>query len=284
MKKLTLTGKLQRRLQRLSTEVSELYYRGLDPHDLADQVCIAVVGTRKPTPYGRDLTEKIVADLAGEGVVIISGLAFGVDITAHKATLQANGQTIAVLPSDIDHIYPASHRAIAASITEQGTVISEYPDNPQPQPHQFLERNRIIAALSDAVFIPEAAARSGSLNTAMHARGMNIPVFAAPGRTIDPMSSGTNHLIKSRLATMTEKAADILRSMDARPTTKKSVKKEVDTLEAAVLTAIESGVQDTTLLQKELGIETNELLTALTLLEINGHVSQNDLGQWHAAT
>jgi len=281
MKKLTLTGTLQGKINRLPKGVSQLHYLGINPNNFSSKLFVAVVGTRKPTPYGIDTTERIVTDLVREGAVIVSGLAFGVDITAHKAALKAGGQTIAVLPSGVNNIYPATHRNIAKQITESGCLISEYPASHHPRKVEFLERNRIIATLSDAVIVPEAAERSGSLNTTGHANKMDIPVFAVPGRSIDLMSAGTNHLIKTGEGRLVTSAQDILKSLNIKPAKTKKVPKGNDTHETAVLVALQSGINDTTLLQSELRMNTAKLQTVLTMLEINGQAAQNALGQWH---
>lgn len=281
MKKLTLTGKLQRKFSRLDTEVKNLYYSGLEPQNLASQVCVAVVGTRKPTPYGKDVTEKIVHDLAEQGVVIVSGFAFGIDVTAHRACIEARGSTIAVLASDVNHIYPASNRGYADALLGAGCFVSEHASNPRPRAHDFLDRNRIIAALSDAILIPEAAERSGSLNTARHARELDIPVFAVPGRISDPMSAGTNRLIATGEASSITHSRDILSALhiSARKPSNKLLSKAPE--EVAVYSAIRSGLADATLLQKELKLDTSTLQIALTTLELDGMISQDELGHWH---
>ena len=131
---------------------------------------VAIVGSRRPTPYGKLVTEHIAGELAQLGVVIVSGLAFGIDTIAHKAALAQGGRTIAVLPSGIDTIYPASNRHLAWQIaTENGSLITEYPEGHVPRKHDFLARNRLISGLSQAVVIVEAAQRSGTLSTAHHA-------------------------------------------------------------------------------------------------------------------
>jgi len=280
MKTLELNDLLTNKLNRLSKRAGELSYLGINPNDVADRPMVAVVGTRKPTPYGKDLTERIVSELVREGVVIVSGLAFGIDIIAHQTTLRENSTTIAILPSGLNNIYPATHRNIAHDILADGALISEFAPDHQPRAAEFLARNRIIAALADAVFIPEAAERSGSLNTAGHAHKMGIPVFAAPGRSIDLMSSGTNHLIRTGKATMATTANDILKTLNIKSPAVKPAPQGNDTHETSVLIAIQSGIQDTTLLQKELEMDIIKLQSVLTILEINGQVEQNEIGQW----
>jgi DNA processing protein len=165
-----------------------LYFSG-PLAELCKEPCVAIVGSRKVTPYGRAVTEKLAGELARQGVVIVSGLALGVDSIAHEAALRAHGRTIAVLPRDIEHIYPVSHTGLAQRILSAGgALISEYPEGSDLHKFQFLERNRIIAGLSRGVIIPEAAARSGSLNTANAAleqgrEVMAVPVCYQPGPT-----------------------------------------------------------------------------------------------------
>lgn len=173
-----------------------LYVRGtLRP----SQCTVAVVGSRKATPYGRTVTALIARPLAARGVTIASGLAYGVDSEAHRAALDVHAYTIAVLGSGVDDasLYPRAHRALAASIIERGgAVISEYPPGTAARAEYFPERNRIIAGLSHAVVVVEAAIGSGALITARSALAENREVLAVPGPVTSPFSEGTNRLLK----------------------------------------------------------------------------------------
>lgn len=187
------------RLAQLQQPVSKLYYKG---HDevliLLNKPTVAIVGSRHPTSYGLSVTEELVEGLVAAGVVIISGLALGIDSVAHSATLASGGQTIAVLPTGLDTVYPARHKQLAADIIATGgLLVSEYPDsNSHPMKYQFIARNRIIAALADVIVVTEAAERSGSLHTVDFGLELGSDILAVPGSIYSPMSAGTNRLIQ----------------------------------------------------------------------------------------
>lgn len=191
-----------------------LYYRGELPDNI--NFCLAVVGSRKYSAYGQQATQNLTGPLAQAGLVIVSGLALGIDALAHLACLQAGGKTIAVLGSGLDrrNIYPASNRYVAEKILAQsGLLLSEYPPGVPPQEFHFPQRNRIIAGLSLGVLIIEAAASSGALITAQCALEQNREVFAVPGSIFSPNSSGTNNLIKTGAKLITG-ARDIIETLN----------------------------------------------------------------------
>lgn len=282
MKKLTFNETLSHKLNRLNTPVSELTYVGCDLKTLMERPIVAVVGTRKPTPYGIAVTKSIVTELAREGVVIVSGLAFGIDGIAHTSTLEANGTTIAVLPSGLENIYPASHHILAEDIINKGgSLISEYESNHRPRKVEFLERNRIIAALSDLVIIPEAAGNSGSLNTAHHAHTMGIPIYAVPGNITNPMSEGTNYLLKEKARAITT-AQDVFGMLGI---TKQGTQQQLDLTgateeETLILQKIARGMTSAHELQKATKLDTNTFQTTLSMLEIDGKITQDSIGNW----
>ena len=281
MKILTLNSTLQDKLSRLKKPVGELKYIGIDPNTLSDKPMVAIVGSRKLTPYGQKITEMLATELSRAGVVIVSGLAFGVDITAHKAVLDTGGHTIAILPSGLNNIYPASHTRIAEQITKQGSLISEYPDDHMPRKIEFLERNRIIAGLSDLVIITEATERSGSLNTAKHAKSIRVPICAVPGPITSPLSGGTNLLIQqgAHLVTCTEDVLKLL-NIDKNKVQQTSLLGSNDQ-ETTILQIIANGTNDATLIQQELNMATSDFQTALTMLEIDGRIYQDGVGNWY---
>ena len=166
----------------------------------ADALAVAIVGSRRATPYGLDVAELLAADLAARGVTIVSGLARGIDAAAHRGALRVGGRTIAVLGSGADVIYPPEHRRFAAEISERGAVVSQFVPGTPPLPHHFPARNRVIAALSLAVVVVEAAERSGSLITARLAAELGREVLAVPGRITTPESRGANRLIQDGAA------------------------------------------------------------------------------------
>lgn len=170
---------------------------------------VAIVGTRTPTPYGRQMTERISAGLAARGMVIVSGLAWGIDTEAHKAALGAGGVTVAVFGSGLDIIYPPENKELARRIADRGCIVSEFPLGTPPEKFNFPRRNRIISGLSRAVVVVEAAAKSGALVTADLALDQGREVFAVPGPADSTFSAGTINLLKKGAAAVTC-AEDIL--------------------------------------------------------------------------
>ena len=171
-----------------------LYVRGA--LQLQDEPYLAVVGTRRPTVYGRQVTEEIVADLTRSKLTIVSGLARGIDSVAHRTALDAGGETIAVFASGLDIVYPAENAKLAQAIIEHGALVSEYPLGIRPKAENFPLRNRIMSGLSLGVLVIEAGERSGALITAHQAVEQNRDVFAIPGSILSPASRGTNRLIQ----------------------------------------------------------------------------------------
>ncbi|MGQ1890313.1 DNA-processing protein DprA [Thermophagus sp. OGC60D27] len=172
---------------------------------------IAIVGTRTPTEEGKELCEKLVSDLAERhpDTVIVSGLAYGVDICAHKAALKHHLPTIGVLAHGLDRLYPSMHRNVAKEMLKEGALITEFKSKTNPDRHNFVQRNRIIAGLSDAVVVVQSAAKGGALITAQLARDYNRDVLAFPGRPGDTFSKGCNNLIKTNVAALIESAQDL---------------------------------------------------------------------------
>ena len=177
--------------------------------ELTDRA-IGVVGTRAPSNYGTSVTADIASDLAAQGWTIVSGAAFGVDAAAHRAALAVEGASIAVLACGVDRAYPAAHQALLRRIAEDGLVVSEYAPNTTPQRHRFLERNRLIAVLSDAVAVIEAGRRSGARNTAKWARRLGRPALAVPGSVNSTTSVGCNQMIREGEAILVANASDVL--------------------------------------------------------------------------
>lgn len=185
-----------------------LYVRGeLAPED---EWAVAVVGTRNVTSYGRDVTQRLVTDLARHNVTIVSGLARGVDGLAHQAALQAGGRTLAVCACGVDIVYPPEHRHLAAEIARNGALLSEYPIGVQPEAGNFPARNRIISGLCLGTIVVEAGEKSGALITAQRALEQNRDIFAVPGNIMAPRSLGTNRLIRDSAAKLILSADDVL--------------------------------------------------------------------------
>jgi DNA processing protein len=177
--------------------------------DLENPKSVAIVGTRQSTAYGRECVETLVKDLVPHGALIMSGLAYGIDIHAHKQAVKHKLPTIGVMGSGMDVIYPAAHREVAIKMMEHGGILTEHPFGTQPDAHNFPARNRIVAALSDAIIIVEAAEKGGALITADIANSYNKDVFAFPGNVKQSHSAGCNNLIKSNRAHLITSVRDL---------------------------------------------------------------------------
>lgn len=262
----------------------KLYVQSSGWDDLVKMPALAVVGARKPTAYGAAVCSELVRAVASRGVCIVSGLALGIDSIAHRAALEVGGSTIAVLPSGFDKIYPASHASLAENIVRQGgALISEYPPK-QNIAHKsyFIARNRIIAGLSQAVLIPEAAHKSGSLHTAQFAIDIGIDVLAVPGQITNPMASGTNELIKSG-ATIVTDASDILSVLGISDTPHANNHKITasNPEEYAILLLISQGVHNTDELLDKSKLGADIFNQTLTMLEITGRVKPGGGATWY---
>lgn len=184
-----------------------LYHKGTA--NLNASKIVAIVGTRKPTEKGRIFCEQLVHDLASYNPLIVSGLAYGIDITAHKKCLDLSLPNIGVVAHGLDRIYPQKHKKTAQMMVENGGILTEFLSETEPMPRHFPMRNRIIAGMADAVVVVETATRGGSMITAHIANEYNKDVFAVPGRLEDKLSQGCNHLIKTHRAALLESADDI---------------------------------------------------------------------------
>lgn len=277
---LTLKGSTLTVFQGLAQKPQQLRIAGDDFTGLLRLPRLAVVGSRKVTPYGRGVTEMLVSYLASRGVVIVSGLALGVDSIAHQACLDAGGKTIAVLPAGLERIYPASHTNLAHSILESGgALVTEYDEDMEPYPGNFLQRNRIIAALSEAVVVTEAAARSGSLNTANHALELGKPVFAIPGNITSPLSAGCNNLIKAGAIPVTS-PEDILNNLGWENTEKKRQVMGNNAEERIIIDLLQSGLSDGAEILNISGLDPGQFNRTLTMLEITGRIRPTGANHW----
>ncbi|MDR3129646.1 MAG: DNA-processing protein DprA [Tannerellaceae bacterium] len=189
------------------------YYKGIA--DLNAKHVISVVGTRSFTSYGRELTDRLVEDLAVRypDLIIVSGLAYGIDIQAHRAALKHDLPTVAVLAHGLDRIYPSAHRDTAVEMLKQGGLLTEFPHDTTPEKSNFVKRNRIVAGLTEALIVVEAPQRSGSLITANLASSYGREVFSFPGRTTDSKSLGCNTLIRTNKAGMILSAEDLVSAL-----------------------------------------------------------------------
>jgi DNA processing protein len=186
-----------------------LFYKG--NADLNASRVLAVVGTRTNSDYGKNFTEKLVKDLSGENILVISGLAYGIDAIAHKAAIKNNIPTVGVVGHGLDKIYPSDHAGLAKDMIKSGGgILSEFFSGTKPDKHNFPLRNRIVAGLSDATVVVETAVKGGSMITAKLADAYNRDVFAVPGRVTDKPSGGTNHLIKYNKAVLLTEADELM--------------------------------------------------------------------------
>lgn len=270
------------RLKQLPQDITKLYSAGEPLKNLLESPTVGIVGSRKVSSYGRRATEYFARQLARKGVVIVSGLALGVDSIAHRTCTIEKSQTIAVLPSGLGSIYPASHRGLARQILlSNGTLVSEYEKDERPHKYFFIARNRIIAALSDVLLVTEAAENSGSLYTAEFALEMGKTVFAVPGPIDSPSSRGTNRLIKSGacVALEPQDILDDLNIHDSQET--KSIKYTPENdQEARIIKVLKNGQVDASTLLEKSGLDTLTFQQQLTILEIKGVIKNSGNNTW----
>ncbi|HEV7454085.1 MAG TPA: DNA-processing protein DprA [Candidatus Saccharimonadales bacterium] len=268
------------KLRNIADPPAKLYIEGSDVNELLTHPAISIVGSRKVSAYGQTVTSSLAHDLAKAGILIISGLALGVDSIAHKAALDSGGLTLAVLPAGLDRIYPGSHRRLAEQIVRQGgALVTEYNTNTTPYPSNFIARNRIVSALSDAVLITEAAERSGTLSTARFALEQGKDVLAVPGNITSPTSAGTNNLIKAG-ATPVTCLNDVLRALGLESGTAKRAPHSGDPQEQIILDILFSGTSDGAELLAASNMPVSLFNQTLTMLEIKGQVRPLGNNHW----
>lgn len=251
-----------------------LFYRGTLKAE--DRWSVAIVGTRRVTAYGRQVTEQVCTYLARNGLTVVSGLARGVDGIAHQTTLANGGRTIAVLGSGVDDIYPPEHRQLAEKIIENGAVISDYAPGTPPDASNFPPRNRIISGLSMASVVVEAGETSGALITATFAAEQGREVFAVPGPIFAPQSRGTNRLIREGAQPLLD-PADIMESLNLRKVDhykQASLLLPTDELEAKLLEILNLEPVYIDDIQARCGFPVEKVSAALTMMELKGMVRQ----------
>jgi len=246
---------------------------------LPKNTMIAIVGSRRPTSYGEKVTYQIASELAAAGATIVSGLAIGVDSIAHRAALDARGTTVAVLAHGLDRIYPPRHRGLAQEILAGGgALVSEYDIGTPPLKHQFVERNRIIAGLSAAVIVTEAAEKSGSLITANYALQANRTVMAVPGNITSQYSAGPNNLIRNGATPITSSADAIVtlgfHAREAVPVSAQSAE------EALILKLLADGASSSEELITKSRLTAASFANIISLMEITGKVRNLGAGNW----
>jgi DNA processing protein len=257
---------------------SMLYYKGNT--DLNSSKIVAIVGTRNNNEYGKNICEKLVEELAGEEVIIVSGLAFGIDSIAHRAAIKNEMKTIGVLAHGLDRVYPSQNSSLAKQMITNGGLLTEFRKLTKPDRQNFPSRNRIVAGISDAVIVVETGIKGGSLITAELGNSYNKDVFAFPGRVNDAKSEGCNFLIKNNKAALITSAKDILENMGWK---KKNVRSGAKQRELFIeLTADERTVVDILQSQKQVHIDelylksklnSSAVAAALLMLEMQGVVA-----------
>jgi DNA processing protein len=258
-------------LAQLHDPPADLYVRG--NAEILGEPTVAIVGARSCSPYGSQVARSLARELAAAGLVVVSGLARGIDGEAHRGTLEADGQTVAVLGCGIDRDYPRSHTELARRIRERGAVVSEYPPGVEPAPWRFPARNRIIAGLCAATIVVEARERSGALITADFALDLGREVFAVPGEITSALSAGTNDLMRQGAAPLLS-AADVFAALGLEPAPKRAG--AVSEAAALVLAEITDAACDADALVRATGRSTGEVAAALVELELAGLVTAAD--------
>ena len=266
-----------RRLLNCYDSPTLLYYRG--NADLNGSKIISVVGTRGNSDYGKTVCERLIEELANENILVISGLAFGIDTIAHKSALKNNLGTVGVLAHGLDRIYPVQNKTLAKQMVEQGGLLTEFMSDTIPDKQNFPKRNRIVAGMCDALVVVESGKKGGSLITAELANNYNKDVFAFPGRTTDSKSEGCNYLIKNNKAAIITCAGDLLEMMNWTETKKASPKKQrelfieftADEKIVVDILQLQDTIQIDELYQKA-GLSSSAIAAALLMLEMESIV------------
>lgn len=248
---------------------------------IGDEPKVAIVGSRIPTAYGKQVTYDFAYELARAGVTVVSGLATGIDTEAHRGAIDGGGRTIAVQARGLDGVYPTSNRSLALKILETGgALVSEYPEKTLPMPWQFPERNRIISGLSLGVVVTEADVDSGSLITADYAKKQDRILMAVPGNITSRMSSGPNNLIRD-VAVPVISTSDILAAVGLGSNLLASTQiRPASGIEAKVLEAMASGHTKGQSLIDATGMEAGHFAQVISLMEITGKVRNLGAGTW----
>ncbi len=256
-----------------------LFYKG--NVDLNLPRIVSIVGTRNHSEYGKQVTEKLIRELAPNNVLILSGLAFGIDALAHKASLKNNIPTIGVLAHGLDQIYPLQHTALAKEMVKSnGGLLTEFRSDSKPDKHNFPSRNRIVAGMSDAVIVIETGIKGGSMITADLANGYNRDVFAIPGRITDHKSAGCNDLIRNSKAVSISSASELLEMLQWDDQPKERLKKiqrelfiELSAEEKVIVTILkEKDIVHIDEINLKAGLSSSAVAGALLNLEIQGVV------------
>ncbi|HEY3018277.1 MAG TPA: DNA-processing protein DprA [Gaiellaceae bacterium] len=263
-------GELPPLLRAIHDPPKRLHLRGGGDPELLGRLAVAVVGARACSPYGAQVARMLARELAGAGVVVVSGLARGIDGEAHRGALETDGHTVGVLGCGIDRDYPAVHAELARSIAERSLLLSEYGPGVEPAPWRFPARNRIIAGLCVATIVVEARERSGALITADFALEEGREVFAVPGEITSSLSAGTNALLRLGATPLTA-AADVLESLGIAPAER--APPDVGEVAASLLEHLPASVDE---LIRASGLTAGEAAAALAELEIGKLAAEGD--------
>jgi len=265
----------------LSSGPKKLYYKGVWDNHLFEN-CLAVVGSRKLTSYGRKATEQIVTEVASAGITIVSGFMYGGDEAAHSACVKCGGRTIAVMPCGIDLIHPENQKELYNEILDNnGLIISEYEGTTLPQQFTYIQRDRIVAGLSKAVLVTEAALNSGSLITASYAKKMDKKIFAIPGQITSEVAQGTLKLIKEGAEPVAD-AQDILKFFNvlvsqkknaALPSFAKASEGKCCTLEEKIIDALKRESMKADDMARLFCIPVSQIGTTLSLMQLKGLIN-----------
>ncbi len=262
----------------LSYPPAGLWYLG-DPESLqgAPERHVAIVGTRECSAYGERTAARLAAACAKAGLVVVSGLARGIDAAAHRAAIEAGGQTIAVMGTGADVPYPASHRSLHEAVSRSGAVVSEMEPGMKAFPGCFPRRNRLIAAMAKVTVVVEAGFKSGAMNTARHAEDLHRDIAAVPGQIDDPRTAGVNELFRDGAHPITnvEELLGLYGLSTPRDTRQLRALSQMD---AALLALIGPREQDVELLAFQAGLSGRHVAERLTRLEIDGFVVRGDAG------
>jgi len=253
----------------------KIYYKGNWDSEIFKN-CLAVVGSRRLTSYGRKITEQLVTEIASAGVTIVSGFMYGGDEAAHKAAAEAGGRTIAVMPCGIDMIHPEYQEELYNKILEnKGLIISEYEGKFPPANWTYPRRNRIVAGLSKAVLIVEAGLNSGTLITAEFAKKFGRKIFAVPGPLTSEVSKGTAQLIKEGAEVVTE-ARDILKDYNISLTKPNLAKPSlnIEGIEQEIINQLQKEPLEADNLARILGMSVSKIGTTLSLMQLKGFINQ----------
>jgi DNA processing protein len=246
-----------------------------------DGPAVAIVGTRKPTVYGKAVTLELAEKLAKRGAIIVSGLALGIDCIAQEAAANIGGRTIAVLASGLDEITPRSNRNIAIKILEKnGGLLSENPPGTPARQWEFLKRNRLVSALADTVVVTEASVKSGTMNTVMHALEQGKDVFAVPGNITSPTSAGCNKLIEQGATPIVNIDEFVEQIVPSENTPKQQLLLSQSPEEQVIIELIQSGISDGDELAVRSKLPPDVFSTTMTMLEIRSVIRPLGANQW----